>query len=210
MKAISIETSQATSRGLVPQRMAEALFRHMKGAALVVDIHASNIFLREIPQVRINQEFAERLVPLAREMNLDLIWVHGSLTVMEATISHSLNDVGTPCLVVEMGVGMRFTPAFTEQLVAGLLRVWQKLGVIAPEAVLPSVTHKPALADDDNVHYLNAETSGLFVPVVEHWTSLKKAIFSEQCVALSCHCPVRNPFAGRRPAFHVTGVPDRL
>jgi predicted deacylase len=25
------------------------------------------------------------------------------------------------------------------------------------------------VADDDNVYYLNAETSGLFIPVVEHW-----------------------------------------
>ena len=55
-------------------------------------------------------------------MNLDLIWVlAGAMTVMEATVSHSLNEVGTPCLVVEMGVGMRFTPTFTEQMVTGLV-----------------------------------------------------------------------------------------
>lgn len=160
--------------GLVPQRMADALFQKVKGAELVVDIHASNIFLREIPQVRINQEFNDRLVPLAKKMNLDLIWLHGSLTVMEATVSHSLNGAGTPCLVIEMGVGMRFTPVFTEQVVAGLLNVWKELGVIAPEAAIPAVTHEPAIADDTNVHYLNAETSGLFVPRVEHWTSVEK------------------------------------
>jgi predicted deacylase len=160
--------------GLVPQRMADAIFRSTRGASVVIDIHASNIFLREIPQVRISQAFSDHLIPLARQMNLDLIWVHGSMTVMEATVSHSLNSVGTPCLVVEMGVGMRVTPVFTSQIVTGILHVWRSLGVLSPETPLEDLTHEPALATDSNVHYLNAETSGLFIPCMEHWQSVKK------------------------------------
>jgi predicted deacylase len=72
-------------------------------------------------------------------------------------------------LVVEMGVGMRVTPGFTEQLVIGILNVWRDLGVLAAETDLPALSHMPLLADDHNVHYLNAETSGLFIPTVEHW-----------------------------------------
>ena len=138
--------------------------RALAGAALVLDIHASNVFLREIPQVRINQASAATLVPLAREMNIDVIWLHGAITVLEATIAHSLNSRGVPCLVVEMGVGMRITPAFTDQLMTGILRVWRSLGVLAPDVALAELTHQPLLADDNNVHYLNAETSGLFIP----------------------------------------------
>jgi predicted deacylase len=62
--------------GLLPHRLAHGALRALAGAALVVDIHASNIYLREIPQVRIARAFADRLVPLARGMNLDVIWVH--------------------------------------------------------------------------------------------------------------------------------------
>jgi predicted deacylase len=119
-----------------------------------------------LPQVRINEEFAESLVPLAMDMNLDVIWVHGALTVLEATLSHSLNAAGVPCLVVEMGVGMRITPSFTAQIVAGILRLWRRLGVIDARAVLPECEHLPLIADDHNVHYLNAGTSGLFIPLV--------------------------------------------
>lgn len=160
--------------GLLPQRMADAVMRALDGAALVVDVHASNIFLREIPQVRINEEFRDTLVPIAQDMNIDVIWLHGSLTVLEATIAHSLNSRGIPCLVAEMGVGMRITPVYTEQLLAGLVHVWQRLGVLAPEIELPKVTHHPLIADDSNVHYLNAETSGLFIPDVQHWISVFK------------------------------------
>jgi predicted deacylase len=160
--------------GLLPQRIAAAAIAALSGAALVIDIHASNIFLREIPQVRINQDFAARLVPLARGMNVDLIWLHGSVTVLEATIAHSLNSRGTPCLVVEMGVGMRITPDFTDQLLTGILNTCRTLGVLAAELELEPPSHLPLVADDTNVHYLNAETSGLFVPTVDHWMALHR------------------------------------
>ncbi|MDX2170784.1 MAG: M14 family metallopeptidase [Deltaproteobacteria bacterium] len=159
--------------GLLPQRIAAGAIAALSGSALVIDIHASNIFLREIPQVRINQDFAATLVPLAEGMNLDLIWLHGAVTVLEATIAHSLNSRGTPCLVVEMGVGMRITPAFTEQLLVGILNAWQRLGVLAPDLPLDAITHSPLLADDTNVHYLNAETSGLFLPTIDHWMAVR-------------------------------------
>jgi len=162
------------AQGLIAQRVAAALMRELTGAVLAVDVHASNVFLREIPQVRINQEFRESLVPLAQRMNLDVIWVHGAITVLEATIAHSLNRADTPCLVVEMGVGMRVTPAYTEQLVIGLLHTWRELGVFEEDIELPALTHAPFLADDNNVHYLNAETSGIFVPSIDHWTGVQQ------------------------------------
>ncbi|MBI3783486.1 MAG: succinylglutamate desuccinylase/aspartoacylase family protein [Deltaproteobacteria bacterium] len=158
--------------GLLPQRLAAAVMNALAGASLVIDVHASNIFLREIPQVRINQEFAASLVPLARTMNLDVVWLHGALTVLEATIAHSLNARGIPCLVVEMGVGMRVTPAYSDQLLVGILNTWQALGVLDPGLELPKATHEPLIADDSNVHYLNAATSGLFIPEVAHWISV--------------------------------------
>ena len=155
--------------GMLPQRVADAAMRGLVGCALAIDVHASNVFLREIPQVRINEQFAGTLVPMAEQMNLDVIWVHGASTVLENTIAHSLNARATPCLVVEMGVGMRITPAFAEQVRVGILRTWRDLGVLAPDLALIEPTHRPLLADDHNVHYLNAETSGVFVPVLEHW-----------------------------------------
>lgn len=162
--------------GPVPQRIADSAMAHLAGCALVIDIHASNIFLREIPQVRINREFSARLIPLAQKMNLDLIWEHGAVTVLEATLAHSLNAAGVPCLVVEMGVGMRITPQFTEQLVTGILQLWRDLGVLAADLRLPALEHTPMLADETNVHYLNAETSGLFVPALEHWMRVRRGV----------------------------------
>jgi hypothetical protein len=160
--------------GLFPQRLADAAMRRLADAALVIDIHASNVYLREIPQVRIARAFDARLVPMARSMNLDLIWVHEASTVLEHTIAHSLNAGGTPCLVVEMGVGMRVTPAFAEQVTTGILHLARALGVLSGDLELEPTVHAPLVAGDDNVHYLNAETSGMFVPSVEHWIAVRR------------------------------------
>ena len=43
--------------------IANGIIRDIKGADLCIDIHASNIFLREIPQVRINEKTATVLTP---------------------------------------------------------------------------------------------------------------------------------------------------
>lgn len=160
--------------GPLPSRLAAALMSALSGSALVVDVHASNIYLREIPQVRINQEFDDALVPIAQGMNLDLIWLHGAATVLETTLAHSLNSCGTRCLVVEMGVGMRITPEYCDQLMAGLLAVWQEMGVLSPDVLLPEKSHTPFIADDSNVHYLNAQTSGMFIPTASHWTDVRR------------------------------------
>ena len=48
-------------------------------------------------------------MPFVKLLNLDFIWVHEAATVLQSTIAHSLNSLGTPTLVVEMGIGMRIT-----------------------------------------------------------------------------------------------------
>jgi predicted deacylase len=185
--------------GPLPERLAAALMTELTGAALVVDIHASNIYLREIPQVRINQEFDDSLVPVAGRMNLDLIWLHSASTVLETTLAHSLNSSGTPCLVVEMGVGMRITPEYCDQLVAGILAVWKDLGVLSPDTVVPETTHTALIADDSNVHFLNAQTSGMFVSSTSHWTDVRRGELLGTIVSPFCGdilSEVRSPVDG--------------
>ena len=101
--------------GSMPEYIASKIIDDLSGSAAVVDIHASNIFLEEIPQVRINELSRDTLVQLAKHLNVDYIWVHSSATVLESTLAYSLNVIGTPTLVVEMGVGMRITKKYGDQ-----------------------------------------------------------------------------------------------
>lgn len=157
--------------GAMSELIAARIMEDITGADACIDIHASNIFLREIPQVRINVNTAEKLVPLAKYLNMNLIWIHAAATVLESTLAHSLNAAGTPTLVVEMGIGIRITRSFGEQLLTGILSLMAHLGMwdatVAPIA-------PPIVSSDGAVSFVNANFPGVFFPAVAHGVRVEK------------------------------------
>lgn len=152
--------------GNMTEYLAAGIVNDIEGADVVIDIHASNIFLTEIPQIRINELHEDVLVPLAMKTNVDFIWVHGASTVLESTFAYSLNSIGTPVLVVEMGVGMRITQSYGNQLVDGILNLMREMGIWTGETKEPRkaiISRNP-----EDVYYFNAEKSGVFIPTVKH------------------------------------------
>ncbi len=144
------------------ENTAYAIIEDLKGADMVIDIHSSNIFLREVPQARINIQTADNLVPYAELLNLDFIWVHEAATVLKSTLAHSLNSVGTPCIVVEMGVGMRVNESMGDRLITGILNLLHHLG-LWKEAIDPKDIHQPILSKEQDVDFINAPASGVFL-----------------------------------------------
>ena len=149
-------------RGSMVEKVAHDIFTDLQGADMVIDIHSSNMFLRELPQVRISEQTAEKLVPYAKLLNVDMIWVHQAATVLESTLAHSLNSTGTPVLVAEMGVGMRINHSLCDQLFNGIVNLMHSMGVWT-EPVDQSLIHEPIVSQGDSVDFLNATTSGIFV-----------------------------------------------
>ena len=158
-------------QGSMPEYIAAKIFEDIRGADVCIDIHASNIFLREIPQVRINELTAEELVPLAKHLNVDFIWVHSAATVLESTLAYSLNMVGTKTLVAEMGVGMRLTREYGTQLSIGILALMAHLGIW--DGPVPEV-RDPIVSVDGKVEFINAAKGGIFVSHIEHWKDVRK------------------------------------
>ena len=157
--------------GSMAEHVAAKVVQDIAGADLCLDIHASNIFLREIPQARINVNTAAKLLPYARRLNLDFVWVHAAATVLEATLAHSLNSIGVPTVVVEMGVGMRITEEFCHQLTDGIFCVMKDLGIWNGKVITPK---SPIISQDGEVGFVNAGMPGIFVPCAEHWNNVKK------------------------------------
>lgn len=157
--------------GDMSEYVAAKLVEDITGSDFCLDLHASNIFLREIPQVRINQEHEETLLPYSKLMNTDFIWVYSSPTVQEASIYHSLNLIGVPTLAVEMGVGMRITKEFGDQILEGIFCLMKELGIWEGEVITPKT---PIISTNrDKVTLIHAEASGVFLPCVEHLMDIK-------------------------------------
>lgn len=147
--------------GTMAEQAAYSIVEDLRGADLVIDVHSSNLYLRETPQVRINVLDEERLVPLAMYLNVDFVWVHDAATVLEATLAHTLNSSGTPCLVVEMGVAQRLNHKMCNRLVDGIFNLMSVLGMWKSE--VKSQLTDPIVCRGDRVEFLNAEKSGVFL-----------------------------------------------
>ena len=52
-----------SENGAMAEYMAAKVIDDIKGADMCIDLHASNIFLKEAPQVRISEETKEKLLP---------------------------------------------------------------------------------------------------------------------------------------------------
>ena len=147
--------------GTMYESLASSVIQDIEGSDLVIDIHASNIFLTAVPQIRINELHGDQLLPYASRLNCDFIWVHSNATVLESTLAYSMNSRGVPTLVVEMGVGMRITREFGLQLTDGILHVMQYLGIWSGSV---GKCKKPIISrDPDEVVFLNAPDSGIFM-----------------------------------------------
>ncbi|MGM9533537.1 M14 family metallopeptidase [Intestinibacter sp.] len=145
---------------------AHNIIEALEGSDMVIDLHASNIFLKEIPQARINKDMARYLLPYAKKLNLDFIWIHESATVLESTLCHSLNILKTPCIVVELGVGMRLTQTYCNQTTKGILNLMKEMGIWNDKRQY--YIKEPIISTNKDVSFCNAGASGIFVPCINH------------------------------------------
>lgn len=170
------------SRGSMIEKVAHDIYTDLRGADMVIDIHSSNIFLREMPQVRISEITAPMLVPYAKLMGIEFIWVHQAATVLESTLAHSLNSVGTPCLVAEMAVGGRISHSMCQKLVAGIQNLMHHMGIWSEAPEIP--LGQSIVCDNPNgVAFLNAEMSGIFVTELHNDRMVSKGQLIGQIVS---------------------------
>ena len=152
-------------KGTVMEKVAAAIVNDIAGADICLDIHASNVFIREIPQVRISEEFADKLLPYARLLNVDMVWTNASETVHESTLAHSMNMLGVPTMVVEMGMGTRISRRFGNQVVDGIFNLMREMGVWnGPEEKI----QYPVISTDGEVEFIRSGVTGVFLPAIEH------------------------------------------
>ena len=151
--------------GTTMERVTSAIIKDILGADMCLDIHSSNIFVKEIPQVRVSEEFADRLLPFARLLNTDMVWMNASATVHEATLTHSMNMLGVPSLVVEMGVGTRIDRGYGNQVVEGIFNLMKELKMW--DGTVGKIQY-PAISTDGEIEFIRSNSTGVFLPAIAH------------------------------------------
>lgn len=163
-----------SSYGTMIDIVAHDIIDSLDGSDLVLDIHASNIFLTEMPQARINENMGDKLLPIAEKLNLDFLWIHQNATVLESTLCYSLNVRNVPCVVIEAGVGMRITKDYCVQLTDGIFNVMKDMGIWLGDNVFKGEKHNFITSSEDKeVFFINATASGIFVQKAKHATCVE-------------------------------------
>jgi len=156
--------------GTMAEHVASKIIDDIDGADMCIDLHSSNIFLRETPQVRVSENIAEKLVEYAKLLNVDFIWVHPVSTVLESTLTYNLNNRGIPTLLVEMGVGMKITKEYGDDLVKGIFNLMKEMNIWKGET---SNVKEAIISTGKEVKFINSKSSGIFMPCVNNLHFIK-------------------------------------
>ena len=82
-----------------------------------------------------------------------MIWMNASATVHESTLAHSLNLLGVPTLVLEMGQGHDIHRSFGNQIVDGIFHIMSEMDIWeGPEPVV----QEPAVSSDGEVEFIRS------------------------------------------------------
>ena len=149
-----------TEDGAMAEHVAYKIIQDIIGSDMCVDVHSSNLFIKEVPQVRLSPENYDKLLPYAKLMNADIIWALSSSAYLESSLANCLNMFGVPALVVEMGAGSRITREYARQTLEGIFRLMKELGIWEGEV---AEVKKPIIAMPGDVSAIHANRSGLFI-----------------------------------------------
>lgn len=151
--------------GAIFEHAAAAITEDVVGADVCLDIHSSNVLIKEIPQVRINDDIEELAMEYALCMNTELVWVHPSTSVKSGSLAYALNERNVTTMVVEAGVALCIDYEYCDQIVEGIFSLLAKMGIWTGTV---GKIRKPIVAHDGEVHFVNAESSGLFIPAIKN------------------------------------------
>ncbi|MCM1272447.1 MAG: M14 family metallopeptidase [Clostridium sp.] len=156
--------------GALGEYTASCIFDDISGADVCVDLHASNLYIQEMPQVRINNDRVNELLPQAKKLGLDMVWIHPSTSVLNGSLAYSLNGVGVNTMVIESGAAYRINQDYCNRIVDGLFVLMKSIGVWAGST---ADIKDSRIVYDKDIKYINAESSGIFIPNVTIYDRVK-------------------------------------
>lgn len=170
--AIDMNTVFPGSRhGHTVEYMAAELFEDLVGSDFCIDIHSSDIFVQEIPQLRLPENAGKRVLEIASHSGLPLVWINGKASsVKEGSLAYSLKRRGIPVVVVESGIALKINYEYCKKVIDSIFAMLKEVGVFTAPVVSGRGT---LVAKSGDVAYAHGNTSGLFVPKAQIGTFVR-------------------------------------
>ncbi len=142
------------------------LVQDMRGADLVLDIHASTQNKSELYEVRLNAASAAQLAEQARALCPELIWIYPEKTAYEASLTGALCGLGTPAMILEADERRRKPQEIAGRVVEGIFCKLREMGLWTGSAVEPPRAQEeiPTIRTQEDVLRVTCEHPGVYVP----------------------------------------------
>ena len=115
--------------------MCHQVIQDMRGADLVLDLHASARNKSELYEVRVSAKEAERLLPRVRALCPQLIWVYPDKGSFSASLTGALGAVGTDAVILEADERRRLPQEIAISVVDGIFCKLKEMGIWAGDAI---------------------------------------------------------------------------
>ena len=155
-----------TPEGTPLESMCYRIVEDMRGADLVLDVHASTQNKSELFEVRVNAQGGEALAQQARALRPELIWVYPDKTAYEASLTGALTAMGTPAMIVEADERRRRPQDVARRVVDGIFCKLAQMGLWTGEAAQPPREDEdiPCIRTAEDVLRITCEHPGVYVP----------------------------------------------
>ena len=145
--------------------MAAEVIEDLKGSDFCIDIHSSDIFIRELPQIRVPENAGKKVTELAQKSGIPVLWMNSnSSSVWEGSLAYSLRRKGIPNLVIESGIALKIDYEYCKKVIDGIFRMRKELEVFEGEV---SPTKKTVTVKKNDVEVIHCNTSGIFIPKIQ-------------------------------------------
>ena len=145
--------------------MAAEVIEDLKGSEFCIDIHSSDIFIRELPQIRVPENAGKKVTELAQKSGIPVLWMNSnSSSVWEGSLAYSLRRKGIPNLVIESGIALKIDYEYCKKVIDGIFRMMKELEVFEGEV---SPTKKTVTVKKNDVEVIHCNTSGIFIPKIQ-------------------------------------------
>ena len=145
--------------------MAAEVIEDLKGSDFCIDIHSSDIFIRELPQIRVPENAGKKVTELAQKSGIPVLWMNSnSSSVWEGSLAYSLRRKGIPNLEIESGIALKIDYEYCKKVIDGIFRMMKELEVFEGEV---SPTKKTVTVKKNDVEVIHCNTSGIFIPKIQ-------------------------------------------
>lgn len=145
--------------------MAAEVIEDLKGSDFCIDIHSSDIFIRELPQIRVPENAGKKVTELAQKSGIPVLWMNSnSSSVWEGSLAYSLRRKGIPNLVIESGIALKIDYEYCKKVIDGIFRMMKELEIFEGEV---SLTKKTVTVKKNDVEVIHCNTSGIFIPKIQ-------------------------------------------